>query len=113
MSNCQLVFPSPKGKQLSDMTISATMRRMHTDDIKRGGKGFLDPQMNRPAVPHALRSTFRDWAAENGYDRDMAEMQLAHAVGSAAERAYRRTDMFERRRAMMEAWVLFLKGEGK
>lgn len=113
LSNCQLVFPSSKGKQLSDMTISATMRRMHTDDIKRGGKGFLDPQMRRPAVPHALRSTFRDWAAENGYDRDMAEMQLAHAVGSTTERAYRRTDMFERRRAMMEAWVLFLKGEGK
>jgi integrase len=55
-------------------------------------------------VPHGLRSTFRDWAAEQGFDRDMAEMALAHNVGSEVERAYRRTDMLEKRRAMMEAW---------
>ena len=111
--NCPLVFPSAKGKQLSDMTISATMRRMHAEDIKRDGKGYMDPQIKRPAVPHGLRSTFRDWAAERGYDRDMAEIQLSHAVGSATERSYRRTDMIERRRSMMEAWGCFLRGEGK
>tara|TARA_B100000780_G_scaffold167624_1_gene117385 strand:+ start:94 stop:1410 length:1317 start_codon:yes stop_codon:yes gene_type:complete len=109
--NCSLVFPSAKGKQLSDMTISATMRRMHAEDIKRDGKGYMDPQIKRPAVPHGLRSTFRDWAAERGYDRDMAEIQLSHAVGSATERSYRRTDMIERRRAMMEAWGRFVRGE--
>ena len=55
-------------------------------------------------MPHGLRSTFRDWAAEKGFERDMAELALAHNVGSAVERAYRRSDMLERRRAMMEAW---------
>ena len=111
VENCSLVFPSTKGRQLSDMTISATMRRMHEEDIRRGGRGYMDPQVKRPAVPHGLRSTFRDWAAERGYDRDMAEIQLAHTVGDATERSYRRTDMIERRRAMMEAWGRFLRGE--
>ena len=113
MKNCPLVFPSSKGKMLSDMTISAIMRRMHKADKERGGIGFIDPQVKRPAVPHALRSTFRDWAAERGYDRDMAEIQLAHTVGPASERSYRRTDMIERRRSMMQAWGCFLRGEGK
>ena len=107
--NCPLVFPSAKGKMLSDMTISAIMRRIHEADIKRGGVGYVDPQVKRPVVPHALRSTFRDWAAENAYERNMAEMQLAHAVGSSVERAYLRTDMIERRREMMEAWGNFLR----
>ena len=61
-------------------------------------------------MPHGLRSTFRDWAAEGGWDRDLTEIALAHQVGSAVERAYRRTDMFERRRVMMEAWSDFLEG---
>jgi integrase len=111
IKNCPLVFPSSKGKMLSDMTISAIMRRMHKADKERGGVGYIDPQVKRPAVPHALRSTFRDWAAENGLDRDMAEIQLAHTVGSAAERAYRRSDMIERRREMMKAWGNFLQRE--
>ena len=84
-------------------------QRIHEADIKRGGVGYTDPQVKRPAVPHALRSTFRDWAAENAYERNMAEMQLAHAVGSSVERAYLRTDMIERRREMMEAWGNFLQ----
>jgi len=58
-----------------------------------------------------MRSTFRDWAAERGFDRDMAEIQLAHVVGSEVERAYRRTDMLERRRAMMVSWNQFLGGQ--
>ena len=113
IKNCPLVFPSSKGKMLSDMTISAIMRRMHKADKERGGIGFIDPQEKRPAVPHALRSTFRDWAAERGYDRDMAEIQLAHTVGATTMRAYFRTDMIERRRSMMQAWGCFLRGEGK
>ena len=44
--------------------------------------GYIEPHVKRPAVPHALRSTFRNWAAEKDYDRDMAEIQLAHTVGS-------------------------------
>lgn len=106
-----LVFPAPRGGMLSDMTLSAVMRRMQEAEVKAGRDGFLDPRNKRPAVPHGLRSTFRDWAAERGYPRDLAEIALAHTVGSEVERAYRRSDMIERRRAMAEAWGRFIRGE--
>jgi len=106
-----LVFFNSKAKPLSDMTLSATMKRIHAAALKLGKIGYLDAQTGRPAVPHGLRSTFRDWAAERGYDRDMAELQLAHTVGSDVERAYRRSDMLDRRRGMLEAWESFLAGE--
>lgn len=103
-----LIFPAPRGGQLSDMALSAVMRRIHASDVKAGGKGFLDPRSRRPAVPHGLRSTARDWAAERGYPHDMSELALAHDVGSEVERAYRRSDMLARRRGMMESWAEFL-----
>jgi integrase len=90
------------------------MRRMQEAEVKEGRTGFLDPRNKRPAVPHGLRSTFRQWAAECGFDRDMAELALAHDVGTEVERAYQRSDMLERRRAMMGAWARFLfNGEFK
>lgn len=112
------VFAAPRGGQLSDMTLSKVMRdmqeRAQTAALEAGQDpdkaGWRDPRSGRPAVPHGLRSTFRDWAAERGYDRDMAEIALAHTVGSEVERAYRRSDMLERRRAMMDAWADFLHG---
>ncbi len=105
------VFHALKGGQLSDMTLSAVMRRMQETEVKAGRLGFLDPQNKRPAVPHGLRSTFRQWAAEQGFPRDMAELALAHFVGTEVERAYQRSDMLERRRAMMAAWAALLRGE--
>jgi integrase len=110
MEGSPYVFFAPRGGQLSDMTISAVMRRMQEAEIKAGRPGYLDPQSRRPAVPHGLRSTFRQWAAEQGYSRDMAEIALAHWIGSDVERAYQRSDMFERRRAMMADWGAFLHG---
>ena len=105
-----LIFFAPRGGMLSDMSFSAVMRRMQEAKIKAGEGGYLDPISKRPAVPHGLRSTFRQWAAEQGYPRDMAEIALAHLVGSEVERAYQRSDMLERRRAMMAAWGSFLCG---
>ena len=88
----RLVFPAPRGGQLSDMAMTAVMRRMELT-----------------AVPHGLRSTFRDWAGDRtNFPRDMAEMALAHKVSDETEAAYRRSDMLERRRVMMEAWADFL-----
>ena len=107
------VFHALKGGQLSDMTLSAVMRRMQETEEKAGRLGFLDPQNKRPAVPHGLRSTFRQWAAEQGFPRDMAELALAHFIGTDVERAYQRSDMLERRRAMMAAWVGFLLGQAE
>jgi len=106
-----LVFHAQRGGMLSDMTLSAVMRRMQEAEEKAGRAGFLDPTSKRPAVPHGLRSTFRQWAAERGFPRDMAELALAHRVGDETERAYQRSDMLERRRDMMAAWAAFLRGE--
>lgn len=109
MEGSPFVFAAPRGGELSDMTLSAVMRRMHGDEIEEKRKGWLDPRNGRPAVPHGLRSTFRDWTAERtDYPRDMAEIALAHDVGSEVERAYRRGDMMEKRRKMMADWARFL-----
>lgn len=90
-TDTNLVFPSPRGKMMSDMTLTALMRRLGAE-----------------AVPHGFRSTFRDWAAERtAYPGDMAEMALAHTIPDKVEAAYRRGDMFEKRRRMMADWSDF------
>lgn len=92
MAATELVFPAPRGGELSDMTLTAVLRRMQV-----------------PAVPHGFRSTFRDWAAERtNYPRDVAEMALAHAIGDKVEAAYRRGDLYEKRALMMDDWAKFL-----
>lgn len=109
-----LVFPAARGGQLSDMTLSATMKRMHEADIAAGGAGYLDRRSKRPAVPHGLRSTFRDWVAElTTYPGDMAEVSLAHKISNAVEASYRRGDMVEKRRRMMADWAGFMGGASK
>ncbi len=106
-----LVFPAARGGQLSDMTLSAAMKRMHKADFEAGGTGFVDRENKRPAVPHGLRSTFRDWVAERtAYPDDMAEVALAHRIGNAVEASYRRGDMIEKRRKMMGDWAGYLAG---
>ncbi len=90
-SKSRFVFPATRGGMLSDMTLSAVTRRMEKD-----------------AVPHGFRSTFRDWAAEcTNYPREVAEMALAHTIGDAVEAAYRRGDLFEKRRNLMQEWANF------
>ncbi len=86
-----VVFVAPRGGVLSDMSLTAVMRRMEVD-----------------AVPHGFRSTFRDWAAEHtNYPREVAEMALAHTITDKVEAAYRRGDLFEKRRRMMDDWAKF------
>ncbi|WP_411037661.1 tyrosine-type recombinase/integrase [Shinella sp. BYT-45] len=110
MAGSPYVFPAPRGGPLSDAILSQLMKKMHAKELKAGRKGWLDADTGLPAVPHGLRSTFRVWTAERGYDRDMSEMALAHAVGSNVERAYQRSDMVERRRAMMADWAAYCRG---
>ena len=106
-----LVFPSSRGGEMSDMTLSAAMKRLHKADLEAGGTGFMDRVSKRPAVPHGLRSTFRDWVAEcTHFPGEMAEVALAHKVANAVEASYRRGDMVEKRRTMMAAWAGFLSG---
>lgn len=101
-----LVFKSRNLTMLSDMTLSALMKRMHRSDEK----GFLDQGSGLPAVPHGLRSTFRDWVAETGQSREAAELQLAHRFGSSVEHAYYRTDLMDQRAQLMQNWHNFLEG---
>jgi integrase len=109
LEGSEFVFPAARGGELSDAALSACMKRIHAAH----GTGYLDERSGRPAVPHGLRSTFRDWVSERTeYPRDMAEIALAHTVGSEVERAYRRGDMVEKRRAMMAEWGGFLDGYG-
>ncbi|MEZ5676457.1 MAG: hypothetical protein R3D81_14910 [Thalassovita sp.] len=96
---------------MSDATLSGVMKRVHEADIAEGGSGFVDRVSKRPAVPHGLRSTFRDWVAERTPSPgDMAEVALAK-ISKATEAAYRRGDMVEKRRAMMAAWADYLTGK--
>jgi integrase len=94
------------------MSISAVMRRMNEAAIKRGDAAYLDPVSRRPAVPHGIRSSFRDWVAERtSYPGEMAELALAHKISNAVEASYRRGDQFEKRRRMMSDWAAALRGE--
>lgn len=114
MKDNALVFPAARGGELSDMTVSAVMRRMNETDLAEGGSGFLDRVSKRPAVPHGLRSTFRDWVAERtNFPGEMAEVALAHKISNAVEASYRRGDMIEKRRRMMGEWGGFLTAAPK
>jgi integrase len=94
--NTDLLFPGRNGtKPLSDMSMTAVMRRM-----------------GLTAVPHGFRSTFTDWCAERtAYPSEVREMALAHAIGNDTEAAYRRGDLFEKRGNLMADWATFLKTE--
>lgn len=85
------VFPGMRAKKgLSQMAFLMLLRRMGRADL----------------TAHGFRSTFRDWAAERtNFPREVAEMALAHAVGDKVEAAYRRGDLFAKRRKLMEAWA--------
>ena len=84
-----LVFPSRTGQPMSDMTLSKLLK-----------------DLGIPATPHGMRSSFRDWAAEcSDAPREVAELALAHVEDSAAERAYGRSDLFDQRRELMQAWA--------
>ncbi len=84
-----LVFPSASGKMLSDMTMTATLKRM--------GRSGL--------TAHGFRSTFRDWAGElSTFPREVIEHALAHQLKDKAEAAYARGSLFDKRRKLMVAW---------
>ena len=110
LDGVDLLFPGEREKKpVSDMTLSAVIKRMNqAADIPR----WIDARTSAPVVPHGFRSTFRDWVAEaTHYPHEMAEMALAHAIGNKVEAAYRRGDMFERRREMMNDWGKWCGGK--
>ncbi|MFC4625526.1 tyrosine-type recombinase/integrase [Daeguia caeni] len=89
-----LLFPSARvGRPLSDMTLTAAMRRLGAGDY----------------TAHGFRSSFRDWAGDcTAFPREVAEAALAHRSGDKVEQAYRRSDALEKRKKLMEAWDEYL-----
>ena len=90
----EYVFEGQKRhKPLSNMSMLMLLRRMNVDGV----------------TVHGFRSTFRDWASEvANAPREVAELSLSHRVGSDVERAYARSDLIEKRRALMERWSIFV-----
>jgi integrase len=81
-----------KGMPLSNMAMLAVLKRMGRDDV----------------TAHGFRSTFRDWAAEcTDFRSEVVEMALAHTIENKVEAAYRRGDLFQKRRELMEEWARF------
>ena len=96
MRTSEYVFPGTRpGRSMSDMTLTAFMRRN-----------------GRTETVHGFRSSLRDWAGdETTFPREVVEAALAHAVGNATEQAYRRSDALEKRRELLEAWSSYLAGD--
>lgn len=90
------LFPADKGGKLSTMAMSMLLRRMKLD-----------------CTVHGFRSGFRDWAAEcTGYAHEVCEMALAHVIGNKSEAAYRRGDLFDKRRRLMADWATYCASDG-
>ena len=89
------VFPGlSTGRPLTSMALLLLLRRMKRGDI----------------TVHGFRSSFRDWAAETtSFPNFVVEMALAHAIGGGVEAAYRRGDLFEKRRKLMDAWAAYIE----
>jgi integrase len=106
----EIVFPGMSaGEALSNMAMTNVIKRMNEDRVRRGLPQYVDPkQGNRTITVHGFRSTFRDWAAERtNVPNHVVEMALAHAISDDVEAAYRRGDLFDKRRKLMESWAAF------
>jgi integrase len=101
----EYIFPNSKGKPLSDASMAAVIDRMNEHERR-----WIDPKLDREVVPHGFRSSFRDWAAEHGYDDPVAEAALAHKVSDKVVAAYKRTRFFELRKQMMADWGDYCAG---
>lgn len=100
MAETDLIFPSTKLSPLSDMTLTAVIRRMQE------ASGQWADSNGKIITAHGFRSTFRDWAGETTpYPREVIEHALAHQLADKAEAAYARGTLFEKRRLLMNDWA--------
>lgn len=103
------IFPAPRtGSMLSDMSLTALIKRMHEQKLKENSLGYIDPKQNRVITTHGFRSTFRDWSADKtDYSREVCEHVLAHKLPDEVEAAYLRGAYLEKRKALMADWGEF------
>ena len=105
MVGCDLIFPNASNGVLSDMTLTAVIRRMDEASTKAGGTGWKD-RAGKTVTAHGFRSTFRDWAGETtAFPREVIEHALAHQLKDKAEAAYQRGTLLEKRRRLMGEWA--------
>jgi integrase len=94
LEGCDLLFPGMRNQPLSDMSLGAVLKRMSFAQY----------------TVHGFRSTFRDWAAEEtNHPSEVVEMALAHTIPNKAEAAYRRGDLLQKRRTLMDDWARYLR----
>lgn len=103
------IFPAPRGGgTLSDMSLTALIKRMHEQKFKENRLGYIDPKQNRVITTHGFRSTFRDWSADKtDYPREVCEHVLAHKLPDEVEAAYLRGAYLEKRKSLMADWAEF------
>ena len=103
------IFPAPRnGGMLSDMSLTALIKRMHEQKLKENGLGYIDSKQNRIITTHGFRSTFRDWSADQTeYPREVCEHVLAHKLPDEVEAAYLRGTYLEKRKGLMADWAEF------
>jgi integrase len=104
----EFLFSGPSGrKPISNMAMISMLRKMN---VRGDGKLLRrDPRDGRPIVPHGFPATFRTWAEDDThYPHSVIEQAMGHQVGKDSERAYRRTDVLEKRRALMSDWDTYL-----
>ena len=106
------IFPSVRNAtSLSDMALSELVRGMN--EVDEGQKPPWVSQEGKPIVVHGFRSTFRDWCEEaTSTPHAVSEAALAHVVSNKVEAAYRRTDLFDKRRILMQQWAAHCLGKG-
>jgi integrase len=105
-------FAGDGDKSLSDAATGALLDRMNAARKRADLAQWSDPQTGKAVVPHGFRSTFRTWAGDKtNFQREVVEKALAHLVGDETERAYDRGDLFEKRKALMDAWAAFATRE--
>jgi integrase len=99
----RFVFPGQAhGKPFSNMAFLTLLKRMNAGKTKK----WIDPTSGRPITAHGFRATFRTWAEEVAtVPHAVVEQAMGHQVGTQVERAYRRTDILDKRRALMQAWA--------
>ena len=108
-------IPAPRTKGNREHRVPLSRRALEVlEEARAHGRGSLLVFPSLRGKPHGFRSSFRDWAAEEtDHPREVPEAALAHTVRNPIEAAYRRTDLFERRRRLMEDWAAYLAGESR
>lgn len=102
----EFVFPGRKGQPLSNNAMGIMIDRMHETNVAAGGPGYLDPLLNRIAVPHGFRSSFKDWARNlTQYADEVSELALAHVNSDSTRAAYARDELLSLRTPMMQKWT--------